>query len=239
MSKPPKIDRKELSRPDEFVQQGTHVLELVLGHQKKILSGLATVAVLALGFYVYQWKVDSKNEAGWAEYAGVIKKSDKEKWEGLKKLAENYSSVPVGQYAAVQLADHYFEEARKGSSTDGQSKSSNVNLAVQWYSEALKFSKLTPGEKGLLLVNRASSHELDQRWDDAMRDYVDAANLGFESKPLALLGQARIYEMKSEPQKAIELYQKISSDFLNTEYGRMAKNYLRRLKSPLFGESKS
>ncbi|NBX67705.1 MAG: hypothetical protein EBR01_01930 [Proteobacteria bacterium] len=239
MSKPPKIDRKDLSRPDEFVQQGTHLLELVLGHQKKILSGIATVAVIALGFYFYQWRVDSKNETGWKEYAEVIQKTDTEKWEGLKKIAEKYSSVPVGQYSAVQLADHYFDEAKKQSGADANSKPMNVNLAVQWYSEALKYSKLSPGEKGLLLVNRASAHELEQKWDDAMRDYVDAISLGFEGKPIALLGQARIYELKNEPGKAIEVYQKLSADFLNTEYGRMAKNYLRRLKSPLFSGAKS
>ena len=40
MSKPPKIDRKELNQPDEFVKQGRHVLEWVVGHQKKLLDML-------------------------------------------------------------------------------------------------------------------------------------------------------------------------------------------------------
>ena len=72
-----------------------------------------------------------------------------------------------------------------------------------------------------------------------MADYTESAKIGFEGKALALLGQARVYELKKENTKAIETYEKVSADFLNSEYGKLAKNYLRRLKSPLFMEPKS
>ncbi len=239
MSKPPKIDRKELNRPDEFLQQGRHVLELMAGYQTQILSGIATIAVIAAGAYFYSWKMDSKNEQGWKEFAQVMKSSETERWDRFKKLAEDYSSVALGQFVAVQLADHYFDEAKKLLEKDPKSSSSSSALSIEWYSNALKYSKLSPNEKGVLLINRAGAYELVQKWDEAMNDYAESAKIGFEGKPIALLGQARVYEVKKDSAKAIETYEKISADFLNTEYGKIAKSYLRRLKSPLFGESKS
>lgn len=239
MSKPPKIDRKELNRPDEFVQQGTHILELVVGHQKKIISVCAIGAIIALGFYFYNWRLDSQNEKGWKEYFTATHLPETERWESFKRLAKEYGSVASGQFMAVQLADHYFDEAKKNVDKDVKAVSSNVAAAVDWYSTALNYSKLAPSEKGLLLVNRASSYELDQKWDEAMNGFTDAVSLGYEAKPIALLGQGRIYEIKKDPAKAIQIYEKISADFLNTEYSKIAKGYLRRLKSPLFGESKS
>jgi tetratricopeptide (TPR) repeat protein len=239
MSKPPTIDRKELKRPDEFVTQGRHVLELFVGHQTKILYGLVLVGVIFLGWYFYDWKKSSLNEQGWSDYFQVLKAPESERWEKMKKLAADFKSSPAGQFAAVQLADHYFDEAKKESEKNTKEVAPSSGFAVEWYSTALKYSKLSENEKGVLLINRAGAYEMALKWDEALNDYSDSARLGFEGKPLALLGQARVYEVKKENPRAIEIYEKVSADFLNTEYGRLAKNYLRRLKSSLFTEPKA
>ena len=239
MSKPPTIDRKSLNKPDEFVKQGRHALELIAGHQKKILVVAGAVIVVAFSFYFYDMYQTSQNEAGWRKYAEVSKLPEAQQWDKLKTLSEEYRSAVVGQFAALNLADHYFEEAKKELEKNPKMTSVNAPLAVEYYSKALSFSKLSPNEKGLLLVNRGQAFEIAQKWEDALTDYSDAVKIGFEGKPLALLGEARIYEVKKEHSKAAETYEKISADFLNTEYGRLAKGYLRRLKSPLFSESKS
>lgn len=239
MSKPPKIDRKELRSPDEFVKQGTHFLEVFVGHQRTLAIGLAMVLVGFLGWYFYDWRTTSQNEAGWKEYGEVMKLADGERWERLKKMASQYSSVASGQFAATQLADHYFDESKKQAEKDPKVVPPSAALAVEWYSTALKYSKLSPSEKGVLLVNRGGAFEVAQKWDEAMADFSESVKIGFEGKPLALLGQARVYEIKNQLPKAIETYEKVSADFLNTEYGKLAKNYLRKLKSPLFTETKS
>ncbi len=239
MSKPPKIDRKELNQPDEFVKQGRHVLEWVVGHQKKLLGAVIVAALMGLSYYFYDQSRDAKNAKGWDQLAQINKLPEAERWDKFKKVAEDFSGVPVGQYAASTLGDHYFDEAKKASEANPKVPSTQAPLAVEWYGKALSYSKLNANEKGLLLINRGEAQELAQKWDEALTDYLEAAKIGFEGKPLALLGQARIYEIKKETAKAIETYEKLSADFLNTEYGRLAKNYLRRLKSPLFMESKS
>lgn len=240
MSKPPKIDRKELNKPDQFVEQGRHVLELFVGYQTKILSAIVGILVILLGGYGYQWRKTSRNEQGWKVYFEVNKTAEPERWEKLKKVSSDYSSLMVGQFAATQIADHYFDEAKKQSEKDAGVIAPSANLATEWYSKALSSSALiAPNERGLLLINRAGSYEMAQNWDAAMADYTESAKIGFEGKALALLGQARVYELKKENTKAIETYEKVSADFLNSEYGKLAKNYLRRLKSPLFMEPKS
>jgi tetratricopeptide (TPR) repeat protein len=239
MSKPPIIDRKELKHPDAFVTQGRHAIELVVGQQKKILASVVVVAVIGFAFYFYDWNRQKKNVMGWTEFAQINKLPEVERWDKLKKMAEELNSVAVGQFAATTLADHYFEESKKEATAKPGTPSASAALAVEWYTKSLSYTKLSPNEKGLLLINRGEAHEMGQKWDEALVDYTEAVKVGFEGKPLALLGQARVYEFKKEKEKAIEVYEKVAADFLNTEYGRTAKTYLRRLKSPLFSESKS
>jgi len=239
MSNPPKIDRKELKHPDAFVTQGRQAIELVVGQQKKIGISVVVVAVMGLSFYFYDWNRQQKNISGWTELAQINKLPEAERWEKLKKMAESFNSVAVGQFAATTLGDHYFDESKKEATAKPGTSPASAALAVEWYTKALSYSKLSPNEKGLLLINRGEAQEMAQKWDEALLDYTEAVKIGFEGKPLALLGQARVYEFKKEKEKAIEVYEKVSADFLNTEYGRTAKIYLRRLKSPLFLESKS
>lgn len=239
MSKPPIIDRKSLNQPDQFVKQGRHAVELLVGHQKKILIVVGAAVAIGLSFYFYGTYRDSQNEAGWKKLAEISKLPEDQQWDKLKTLSLEYSSAVIGQFAASTLGDHYFDEAKKELEKNPKANSANAPLAVEFYTRALNFSQLKPNEKGLLLVNRGQSYELTQKWDEALADYSEAVKIGFEGKPLALLGQARVWEFKKDSPKAIEIYEKISADFLNTEYGRLAKLYLRRLKSPLFSESKS
>ena len=48
-----------------------------------------------------------------------------------------------------------------------------------------------------------------------------------------------IYEIRADKAKAEQTYQKIINEFGNTEYGRLARGFLRRMASPLFQETKS
>src|SRR5262249_17268616 len=102
----------------------------------------------------------------------------------------------------------------------------------------LEFSDLLPIEKQLLRINRGNAEELQKKWDDALADYRAASEITGDAKGLAMLNLARVYELKGDTAKAGEIYEKVTIDFINTEYARQAKNNLRRLKSPLFAEQK-
>jgi hypothetical protein len=134
----------------------------------------------------------------------------------------------------VEVADHYFDEAKKSPTTPAPAET-----AVEWYTKVLGGTGLVTGEKQLLLINRASSNEILKKYDEALKDLSAAAEMGGDIKGLAQLNTARVYELKDDKAKASEIYEKISADFLNTEYSKIAKNHLRRLKSPIFANQKS
>ena len=239
MSKPPKIDRKTLKTPDQFVTQGRHFLEVFADFQGPILAAIVGLVVVVSGYYGYQWKQGNDLEKSWTTYAAAMKTPEARRWDELQKVFNSGGTNRATQFAAAAIADHHFSEAVKQAFKDPATVPPNAPLASEWYTKALTLSSLSQAEKGLLFMNRAGAFEMGKKLDEAMKDFETAATMGAQVKPLALLGQARIYELKNNNPKAVETYEKVSADFLNTEYSKIAKNYLRRLKSPLLRETKS
>lgn len=239
MSTSPKIDRKTLKTPDQFVARGTNFLAGFLGHRNLVMGVLGVGLLGVVGYYLMQWKKSSDLDKAWRAYAEAVKSPEPARWDALKKVADANIQTRAGQFAASQVGDHFFDEARKEIFKDEKVVSTNAVQSAEWYSKALSFSGLIPSEKALLLVNRGGSYEMSKKLNEAMKDFEAATQLGAQVKPLAMLSQGRIYEMQDNKAKAIELYEKVSSDFINTEYSKMAKNYIRRLKSPMLAESKS
>ena len=234
MSKPPHIDRKSLKNPDVFVQKGRHWLLDFEKYQTKLVPLLLGGLVLVIAGYGYQWWQRTAVEKSWRAYHEATKQVDAAKWEAMKNLVEKQSRTRATFFAAVELADHGFDEAKKALLKDSTQVPAGLEDVVKWYSKALEFSAILPSEKQLLLINRASAYEMQKKLEEAERDLKTAQELGQELKGLALLNAARILELKNDKPKAIETYEKVAADFLNTEYAKMAKNHARRLKSPSF-----
>jgi len=62
--------------------------------------------------------------------------------------------------------------------------------------------------------------------------------LGGDVRGLVLLNSGWVWELKGDTKKAEELYQKVAVEYADSEYAKLAKNYLRSLKSPLFKQNK-
>ncbi|NBX93121.1 MAG: hypothetical protein EB078_05965 [Proteobacteria bacterium] len=239
MSKPPKIDRKILRTPDEFVQKGTQFLGKLSSSRMGLTPLLIAVGVVVVAFYAYDQWDNSKEQKAWTEYYGATKVKEEEKWQKLEKVHQQWPSSRAGMLSAVELGDHYFDSSKKEVGKDLAKVSKDSDSAVEWYSKALQSKHLVPLEKQLLLINRANAWELQSKWEQSLADYQLAENTSAQAKGLALLGEARIYEAKGSTDKAIEVYQKTATEFASTEYGKLAKNHIRRLKSPLFSVKKS
>ena len=237
MSKPPHIDRKELKTPDAFLLRGRAVMGFFMTHRKRFIPILIGAGIVLLGGYTYNLWDQHRIEKGWILYYEAMKlPADKpERWEKLKAGHEGQFRGRASLFAAVALADHYFDETKK--ETTGDSKSASSALAASWYEKALASSDLLAAERQLLLVNRGEAWELQRNLDEALKSYQAAVESGGEAKGLAMLSVARIYEAKRDKAKAVETYEKLAADFNNTEYAKTAKNYLRRLKSPLFSDT--
>lgn len=238
MSKPPRIDRKSLRTPDEFVTKGRNALQFFVRQQNRFVP-ILIVVVLAVGaIYGYDYWSKSRLEKGWTSLNAAMKLPEAERWEKLKTLHGELKSGRPAFFAAVTLADHYFDEAKK-ESLAGTVKPASAATSAEWYLRATAEPSLLPGEVQLLQINRGGALEIAGQWEDAAAAYQKAADLAGDAKGLALLGVARVHEAKGEQAKAVESYEKVSQDFAANEYGKMAKSSLRRLKSPLFEVPKS
>lgn len=196
---------------------------------------IAALAVVLIG-YGYDWWSQNRLENAWKAYSDATKLPEPQKWEDLKTVHEKWKGLRPAFFAAVALGDHYFSEAKKAALKDEASKDVQTGAlsAADWYGRALAGNDLLPAEKQLLYINRGEAQEMQKKYDEAMNDYKMASDFGGDSKPLAMLHMARALELKNDPTKAAETYERITVDFSNTEYAKMAKNHLRRLKSPLF-----
>jgi len=236
LNKPPKIDRKTLRNPDEFMKKGQAFLDVLQEQRTRFLSVAVIAVVVVIGVYAYDIWSESKAEKAWKDYVDAEKLEGDKKVEALKGVVGNFGSSRPTYLAALALADYYFEEAKKEALKGGDATKLATD-SVEWYTKALDYGALNSFEKQLVHIDRGSAYEIGKKYDDAMNDFKKASELEGTAKGLALLGTARIFELKSDPGKAAETYEKISTEQANTEYARLAKNYLRRLKSPLLNEN--
>jgi len=236
VSKPPRIDRKTLRTPDGFVTKGRETLQYFVRQQNRFVPILIVVVVAVVAIYGYDWFAKNQLEKGWTALNTTMKLPEAERWEKLKTLHGDLKKGRPAFFAAVTLADHYFDEAKKEGSATAKE---NATASAEWYLRATAEPSLLPGEVQLLFINRGGALEIANQWEDAAGAYQKAADLAGDAKGLALLGLARVQEAKGDQTKAIENYEKVSADFATNEYGKMAKSSLRRLKSPLFEVPKS
>lgn len=239
MSKPPTIDRKTLKTPDAFVSRGTQLLGRVSNSRVGLIPVLVVGVLVALGFYGYDRWEHNREERAWSEYYSANKAEGDAKWEKLKQFSTSWSQSRAAMLAAVDLADHYFETSKKELEKDKTKAQSEAQLAAEWYSKALELRSLLPVEKQLLWVNKGNAEELSEKWSESLADYEKAFALAGPAKALALLSMGRVQEAQGEKDKAAQTYEKVFTEFASSEYGKVAKNNWRKLKSPLLNSGKS
>jgi tetratricopeptide (TPR) repeat protein len=239
LSRPPKIDRKSLRNPDEFVKRGRVFLSFFYAERLPFIGIGIVAALIIAGVYGVDWWNGRQSDLGWKAYDDAMKASEPARWEELKKVYGKYAKSRPGFFAALSVGDHFFDEAKKEAVKDAGNPSAAATQSREWYTKALGYSELVGTEKQLLYLNRGTTYEMEKNFDQSLADYQKASEFSGQAKGLALLSVARAYELKNDLTKATATYQKVTKDFSNSEYSRQAKNDLRRLKSPLFNDKKS
>lgn len=234
MNKPPRIDRKELRTPDAFVKKGSTVLGFLLERRSFFVLMLSLTATGVVAFYGYDYWQSKRLTRGWTALHAAEKLDEAKRWEEYKKVYEAHSGLRPGFIAAVRVADHLFDDSRKLSFTDAEKAKPISNESADWYAKARKFSGLLPTEKQLLGINYGSALELGAQMDLAISEFRIAAELPGDARPFALFKLAGAYETHGNVALAESTYLKITVDFASSEYSKLAKNGLRRLKSPSF-----
>lgn len=238
-SKPPIVDRKSLKQPDTFVSRGRRVLGFLAAHRTRFATVAGIAVAAAAIFYAFEWWSTRQSDAAWVAYFEAQRQPEDKRLAAFEAVYASHSGTRAAQLAAVSLGDRAFEQARSQAlkPTPEGGKPDAAEKAIEWYGKALDYGDLQPIERQLLLINRGKSKELAGKLDEALEDFQQGAALEGPAKGLASLSVGRIWELKGESEKAREQYEKVASEFLDTEYARLAKAYLRALKSPILQEA--
>ncbi len=239
MSKPPKIDRKALKNPDQFVVKGRHFIDELSDQRNIVFAVLGLCLLSGIGYYGYSLWVEHHEDKAWQAYITADRYPVEKRFPELKSVYGHYRSSRPTYFAALAIADHAYDDAKKEASKPNGDPSKSSAEAVEWYTNALKYSGLGPNEKQLVLIDRGGAYEVGKKYDEALADYRSSSEITGYGKGLALLGVGRVYELKNEIPKAVETYNKVASDLADTEFAKTAKNLLRRLQSPLFKDQTS
>lgn len=240
MTKPPKIDRKVLKQPDSFQTKGRTTIGWLAERRVTIAPLIGVFIAVGALLYGLDWWKESKLSGAWKSYYDATKLPEPQKWEDLKTVYARFKGTRPGLFAALSLADHFYNDAKNATLKEASltlpvGLQDTVKSASEWYASALQFGELLPTERQLVGINLGHSHELGGNLDMAGEEYKKAADVaGGDAKAYAMLNQARVLELKKDSGKAVEMYEKVASEFGTTEFGKMAKNQIRRLKSPLF-----
>ena len=234
MTKLPRINRKELRNPDEFIKKGSRFIRFLSERRSPFLL-VASLAALTISlFYGYDYWNARKLTRAWKELVRVEKLEGPARWDELKKLHQAHAGLRPGSMAAVLVADHLFDSARKEWYGDPEKARPVALEAAQWYGNARQFSELLPTEKQLLGVDRGGALELAGNHEEAMAEYKVASEIAGEAAAFALFRLAGIYEAQGDLPSAEQTYEKISVSYPASEFAKMAKNAIRRIKSPNF-----
>jgi len=215
------------------VRKGREFLFYLAGHKSGWVPLLIVGVLLILGYYGYTAWSDNRSKEAWTAYYEATQKEDKDKIAAYEKVYQDWSSTRAGFLAAVSVADKAFSDAKIPAmkSQDGQVNAELAQKASDWYGKALGFGGLVPQEKVLLMINQASSLEMGKKYDDALAMLQKAQGSATEYLPMVLWNQGRLNELKQDPKKAEEIYQKVIKDYPNTEFARFSKLNIKRMKT--------
>lgn len=235
MSKDKKLDRKILRMPDIFSQKGQRFFLEIWNNKKFVTFAAVSLAIVAVSYYGYTQYRDSQSEKAWKTFYEMSKLPEDKRWEAYTTLQNEFPKQKPALIARLQLANHYFETLRT-SATKGFLDTKSADLSLSWYQKALDGGPI-PLEKQLILISIGQIYEIQKKYADAARYYTQSSQISAEAKGYALLNLARNHELQKDVAKAQEVYAQVAQDYVNTEYARIAKNNLRRLKSPLLRKS--
>lgn len=238
-----KIDRKALKGPDAFVARGQRLLAWLFEQRVRLLPVLGLAVAVAIGVYVFDHFGQKKENEAWDAYYAATKFDEAKRMEAMKTVNSRFAQTRAGLYAATWVADKELDAAKKAAAevkapAVSQKAQEHGTNAAQWYAEALKFKNLLPGERQLLHLDRAVALDTAGKLTDALAEARQATSYAGEAKAMAWLTVGSLEERSGDKAKAKETYGKVATDFAGSESAKLAKTMLRRLDSPLLGDTK-
>lgn len=196
----PKIRRKDLKQPDEFMTVAYSVEEFVEQHLTKAIGAALTILVVAAAiFAIYQHRVSVKHQAAEQFYEGFSALQSK----NYKGAEQSFSALIADHPSteAANLARFYRALALLGAG--------NLAGAREGLEEYIQ-GAVAPSIHELALMDLGVVYERMGDYAKAVSTYREAANLNGPESADAHLAVARVLQREGKRDAAIAAYQ----DFL-------------------------
>ncbi len=220
-----KISKKNLKQ-DEIRHFGVVAWEYIEAHQNKILIGLAAVAVLLIGFKLFQINRNSKIREANALFAeatqnfqtGIMAEKADESKKGFTdcaeiagRIAREYRGTPLAHLALYLQGSAMFFNAASASDYDEPIELFNeyINSASDADDKAVGFVAL-----GYSYENKYFLSEQKDLLTAAVDAYEKAIQMGGDrsSGAQGKLGKARLLELQKKDDQAAILYEAVKSE---------------------------
>ncbi len=191
------------------------LIKYLKANRQNFLVGVAVFIILGLaGFFIIRTRVlenryatQSFSEAQEAysrfNYDRVIEKSN--------EIKEKYKNARIMDHVYYLKGMSYYEKQ------DFEKSAQVLFNASEKFSQSNIFDEI--------LVSLASSYEQNQNFEEARDVYTQVSEDSY-LKPEALAGEARIYELIDETDRAVEIYNRLQSRYQNTYWGETAAKRL-------------
>ncbi|MFH1435172.1 MAG: tetratricopeptide repeat protein [Pseudomonadota bacterium] len=222
-----KFSRKEMKKPDEFVQRGWEVGEWAAGHSRQIIIvSLAILMLVLLGAVTWSYmqgrKVKSSKHLD--SVFDVTQKSvvPTEYFEGAEKNTEEetFGSLFHKDEAVLEA----YKKVEANAKTAGVKKTATLGIAsaqlglgrfdeaIKAYKQLLEDPSDMEGLLHFIYEGLGFSYEGQGKRDEAMKQYkaLEACESGRYAE-LARYHMARLNELENRPKEAAALYKKISN----------------------------
>jgi len=204
VSRPARIRRKDLKRPDEFVTVTTQALAWARMNQRTLtgIGAAIAVAIVAVAAFLGLRSARVRDANVDLAHALEVYRDPAKVGEAAKQLAEvsdRWSGTAAGDVAQLLAAE---TELRRD----------NLDSALATIQRANDHA-WPPYLKQQLLLVYGEVLEKKGQGAEAIAKYTEAASLGGPYTFEALLGQARLHEAAGDKTKAHALYEQIKRDF--------------------------
>jgi tetratricopeptide (TPR) repeat protein len=225
-----KITKDELRTPDAFLTYGRRAAAVLVKNQTFVVGLIVLVLMAGLGYIGVNY-MQSRRERIATTALYPVEKSMNEDMEKGKALTDgsikNYLQAlkeNSGSRAAMVSfisTTPYFLKSGKSSVAFDMIK----NLTYSPSTKDIQFGlfKMT---QGLLAFE-------NHKYDEALALYQDLLKIESQKTlhPEALLKSGLVYQIKNDPAKAREIFNKVHREYMNTEAGSLALQYLLYLDS--------
>ncbi|CAN2040407.1 Tetratricopeptide repeat-like domain-containing protein [Candidatus Magnetomoraceae bacterium gMMP-15] len=229
MAKKKKISRKQLLKePDEFLTLSRRLFNFVMTNQKYVIVFIAIIMLIAfIGVTMKHFFIKSENEAsilleqvrsGYEASQSNEKASQDRIYKnaamGFEKILDKYPRTNAGKLSLITYANISYNEGY-------------YDRAIELYKKALKYYKNDLSVMPLIIQGLGYSYSERKDYKTAL-EYFNQILLLADGlmKGEILFQMAHIYERIGDNKKSLETYQKITSDYPDSMYYKIASDKL-------------